>query len=597
MATTFNEAVKRTHSCGQLRAADVGQHVRLCGWVRSYRDHGGIVFIDLRDRDGLTQIVFDPSDDATRHALARSLRPEWVISAAGRVRPRGPERINPKLPTGEIEVIAADLVVLNKADTVPFDPEGTEKVAEETRLRYRYLDLRRPEMLGRLRTRHRICQVMRQVLDERGFVEVETPFLTKSTPEGARDFLVPSRMQPGSVYALPQSPQLFKQILMVAGLDKYYQIVRCFRDEDLRADRQPEFTQLDLELSFPTEQDVMDTANAVLRQVCQACGKSFPEPVPVLSYAEAMDKYGIDRPDMRFRVWLSDVSEIVRASEFKVFGDVIAAGGIVKALCAPGGGRFTRKEIDAYNAQVVELGAKGLAWTKVEAEGFAGGSAKFLTPDMQAQLRQRFEARAGDILFFVADKAAMANKVLAALRSRLGADLKLYEPQAFAWCWVTDFPLLEWDAEEKRWGAVHHPFTSPRPEDLDKLESDPGSVQARAYDIVLNGVELGGGSIRIHSTEVQARIFRLLGISDESARMKFGFLLDALRFGAPPHGGIALGLDRVVMMMTGGESLRDVIAFPKTSRGQCLMSEAPSAPDPRQLAECFIKFHLPPKKE
>ncbi len=597
MATTHDQALKRTHSCGQLRAAEVGGHVRLCGWVRSYRDHGGVVFIDLRDRDGVTQVVFDPTDSPERHELARSLRSEWVVSVAGKVRPRGPDRINPKLPTGEIEIVADDLVVLNKSDTVPFDPETTEKVAEETRLKYRYIDLRRPEMTRNLRLRAQICQIMHRILDERGFVEVETPNLTKSTPEGARDFLVPSRLQPGCFYALPQSPQLFKQILMVAGLDKYYQIARCFRDEDLRADRQPEFTQLDVEMSFVVEADVMEVANAVLREICAACGKPFPQEVPVLSYAQAIDQYGIDRPDMRFGLLLQDVSQIVKTSSFKVFADVVASGGVVKGLCAPGGGKFTRKDIDGYTAFVAELGAKGLAWTKVEEGGFALGSAKFFTPEVQAQLRQAFGAKAGDILMFVADKPAAANKALAALRSKLGADLGLYKSDDFAWCWVTQFPLVEWNKEENRWDAMHHPFTSPRPEDLDRLESDPGGVGARAYDIVLNGTELGGGSIRIHSPQVQQRVFGLLGISEESARVKFGFLLDALRLGAPPHGGIALGLDRVVMLMVGADSIREVVAFPKTQRGICLMTEAPGQPDPRQLQELYLRVNRPQDKK
>jgi aspartyl-tRNA synthetase len=601
METFSDEALKRTHTCGQLRAGDIGGKTRLCGWVRSYRDHGGVVFIDLRDREGVTQVVFDlPTDDnparKDMYALARSLRNEWVISVSGTVRPRGEGRENPKLPTGQVEVLGESLSLLNRSDTVPFTPDDYGNVSEETRLQYRYIDIRRPEMTRALRLRHRISQVMRQTLDAEGFVEVETPFLTKSTPEGARDFLVPSRLQQGQFYALPQSPQLFKQILMVGGLEKYYQIVRCFRDEDLRADRQPEFTQLDLEMSFCVEADVMRVTDKILAGVCEASGKSYPAKVPVVPYGEAIAKYGIDRPDMRFGLLLHDVSQIVAASDFKVFADALKAGGIVKSVCVTGGAKFTRKEIDAYTAFAADFGAKGLAWCKIENGLYAGGVAKFLSADVQAKLNAELEAKDGDLLFFVADKPATVNKVLAALRCKLGKDLKLYAEDAFAWCWVTDFPLLEYSEEEKRWMAMHHPFTSPRPEDLDKLESDPGGVRARAYDIVCNGTELGGGSIRIHNPQVQQRVFASLGIEEQSAKERFGFLLDALRFGAPPHGGLALGLDRIVMIMTNSASLRDVIAFPKTQRGTCPLTDAPSYVDDKQLAELDLKIIAEPKK-
>jgi len=603
METFSDEALKRTHTCGDLRADNVGARVRLCGWVRSYRDHGGVVFIDLRDREGITQIVFDlPGEEpdpaeAARYELARSLRNEWVISAAGTVRPRGPQRENPKLPTGQVEVVCDELVVLNKSETVPFSPDEFSEVSEEMRLRHRYIDIRRAEMTRSLRLRHRICRTMRDVLDEAGFVEVETPFLTKSTPEGARDFLVPARLQQGTFYALPQSPQLFKQILMVAGMDKYYQIVRCFRDEDLRADRQPEFTQLDLEMSFCTEQDVMEITNKVLGAICRLTGVAFPEAPAVLTYAEAMGKYGTDRPDMRFELPLVDVSQIVAQSEFKVFSEAVGGGGIVKAVCPTGGGKFTRKTIDAYTAHAGDYGAKGLAWCKLEAGQFAGGVAKFLTPQMQADLRQSTGGEDGDILFFVAGEADIVNKSLAALRCKLGADMKLYDPAQFTWCWITDWPLVGYDKQGRQWYSLHHPFTSPRTQDIEKLQSDPGSVLARAYDIVCNGVELGGGSIRIHSPRLQKQVFELLGISEAEAHVKFDFLLNALKYGAPPHGGIALGLDRIVMLLTGGESIRDVIAFPKTQRGACPLTGAPAAVDDKQLAELDLKIIAPPKPQ
>jgi aspartyl-tRNA synthetase len=601
MERSSDEVLRRTHTCGQLRAADVGAEVCLCGWVRSYRDHGGVVFIDLRDREGITQVVFDLPSDAddeagkALHALARSLRNEWVISACGTVRPRGEGNENPKLPTGQIEVLGKKLTVLNRSEATPFLPGEHSAVSEEMRLRYRYIDIRRPEMARALMFRHQVTRTIRQTLDAEGFVEVETPFLTKSTPEGARDFLVPSRLQQATFYALPQSPQLFKQILMVGGLDKYYQIVRCFRDEDLRADRQPEFTQLDLEMSFCGEGDVMAITNKVLRAVCVLAGKPFPDEVPTMSYDEAMERYGTDAPDTRFELLLHDVSDLAGATGFRVFADALSGGGIIKALAVPAGGAFTRKDIDAYAAFVGDYGAKGLAWTKLESGGAAGGVAKFLAGEVQAELRRRLDAGDGDIVFFLADAPAAANRSLAALRLRLARDMKLYKDDDFAWCWVTDFPLVEWNDDEGRWDSLHHPFTSPRQDDVSKLASDPAAVRSRAYDIVCNGEEVGGGSIRIHSPELQRKVFKLLGIGEQEAHERFDFLLTALKYGAPPHGGIALGLDRIVMILIAARSLRDVIAFPKSQRGTCPLTGAPSRVDDRQLAELDLKVIAPPK--
>jgi aspartyl-tRNA synthetase len=597
-----DEALRRTHTCGELREEDIGQRVRLCGWVRSYRDHGGVVFVDLRDRDGITQIVYDLPDEANDpdevalYDRAQSLRNEWVISAGGVVRSRGADRINPKLPTGAIEVLGESLVVLNRSEPVPFSPDEYTLVAEETRLKYRFIDIRRAETTRALRVRHQICRTMRSVLDDEGFVEVETPFLTKSTPEGARDFLVPSRLQQACFYALPQSPQLFKQVLMVGGLDRYYQIVRCFRDEDLRADRQPEFTQLDVEMSFVAESDVMGVTNRVMRAVCKQVGKPFPDEVPVMTYAEAMDRFGTDRPDLRFGMELIDISELAGQSDFGVFTGAIDAGGVVKCIRVPGGGEMTRKETDALAEWSKGFGAKGLAVTKVVSGGaLETGVAKFLSP-LADRLLAATGAAEGDLLCFAADQAPVANRVLGELRCKLARQRGLIEPDQFRWLWVVDFPLVEWSADAGRWESLHHPFTSPAPADLENLEGDPASVGSRAYDIVCNGVELGGGSIRIHDPGVQKRVFTLLGITEEEAHAKFDFLLEALRYGAPPHGGIALGLDRIVMMMVGGASLRDVIAFPKTQRGTCPLTGAPAEVDDAQLAELDLRILAPPPK-
>ncbi len=602
METFSDEVLKRTHSCSELSADDIGAQVRLCGWVKSYRDHGGVVFIDLRDRDGLTQVVFDIPEDKSdaaamgRYNLARTLRNEWVIAVSGKVRPRGPERENPKLPTGRIEVIADSLSLLNKSETVPFEPDEFTDVSEEMRLRYRYIDIRRPEMTKALRLRHRICKAMRDILDGGDFIEVETPFLTKSTPEGARDFLVPSRMQQAAFYALPQSPQLFKQILMVAGLDRYYQIVRCFRDEDLRADRQPEFTQLDLEMSFCTESDVMEITNKVIRAACEVSGKPFPNEVPVMGYAEAISRFGTDRPDLRFGMELADISDLAGRTDFGVFTGALEAGGAVKCVCVPGGGEMTRKETDALADWAKGFGAKGLAVTKVVAGGkLETGIAKFLSP-VAGELIDRSVAAAGDLLCFGADTERLVNRVLGELRCKLARERGMIAAGEDKWLWIVDFPLVEWNEDEKRWDSLHHPFIAPRPEDLDKLDGDPASVRSRAYDIVCNGMELGGGSIRIHSLDVQRRVFKLLGIEEEEAHDKFDFLMTALRYGAPPHGGIALGLDRVVMEMIGGDSIRDVIAFPKTQRGICPLTGAPTEVDEKQLSELDLRIIAPPPK-
>ncbi len=595
METFDDEVLKRTHHCAQLREDDVGAEVRLCGWVRSYRDHGGVVFIDLRDRKGVTQVVFDlPGEDADENArqmykTARALRNEWVIAISGRVRPRGPERENPKLPTGKIEVVADSLAVLNRSETVPFSPDEYTDVSEETRLRYRYIDIRRGEMTRALRMRHRICRAAREALDAADFTEIETPFLTKSTPEGARDFLVPSRIQQGKFYALPQSPQLFKQLLMVAGMDRYYQIVRCFRDEDLRADRQPEFTQLDLEMSFVSESDVMDITNCVLRAACDVAGVAFPGEVPVMSYDEAMSRFGTDRPDLRFGMELVDICDLAGRTEFGVFTGALGAGGVVKCIRVPGGGEMTRKDTDALADWAKGLGGKGLAVTKVGEGKLETGIAKFVAP-IADKLIERTGAQAGDLLCFGADKPKIVNRILGELRCKMAAERGMIPEGQYRWTWIVDWPLVEWSEDEGRWYSLHHPFTSPRPEDIEKLATAPGSARARAYDIVCNGSELGGGSIRIHNPDVQGRVFEMLGIGEAEAKERFGFLLEALRYGAPPHGGIALGLDRMVTMLTGASSIRDVIAFPKTQRAVCPLTGAPAEVDDEQLAELDIRI-------
>jgi aspartyl-tRNA synthetase len=587
--------VKRTHTCGQLRISDAGAQVALAGWVRSYRDHGNLVFIDLRDREGLTQLVFNPEKHPDAHNVARTLRCEWVIGITGVVQPRGEGLENPKLDTGQVEVAINSIEILNPAKTPPFEIDEAEKTNEEIRLINRYIDLRRPAMQHKLRTRHRVTSVVRQYFDQQGFWEIETPMLAKSTPEGARDFLVPSRLNEACFYALPQSPQLFKQILMVGGVEKYFQIVRCFRDEDPRADRQAEFTQIDVEMSFVDCDDVISINEQLVATVWKdVLDIELTVPMRRMSYQEAMEDYGIDRPDVRFDMKLKNVSDLVKDCSFKVFSSVLANGGIIKGLCAKGAGTYSRSDIEkTLTSFVADYGAKGLAWCKVrEQEGglaFEGGTSKFLDAGVQQQMIELFGASAGDLLLFVAADEKTVNKSLAALRCKLGRDLKLYSDDVFEFVWVVDFPLMEWNEDEGRFDSLHHPFTAPIPEHLDKLETDTANVLSQAYDLVLNGYEIGGGSIRVHNTDVQRKIFKLLNISDEQAQEQFGFFLKALEYGAPPHGGLAFGLDRMVMLLTGTENIRDVIAFPKTQRGQCLMSNAPSTVDQKQLDELNLR--------
>ncbi len=588
---------ERTHYCGTIRSSHEGQTVTVMGWVHRRRDHGGLIFVDLRDREGLVQVVFYPDLSPEAHEQAHHLRSEYVIAVTGEVtrRPEGTE--NPDLPTGQVEVRATELRILSRSRTpvFPVEEEGPE-VGEDLRLKYRYLDLRRPALQNNLRVRHRAAMVVRRFLDEHGFLEVETPVLTRSTPEGARDFLVPSRLNPGRFYALPQSPQLFKQLLMVAGVDRYFQIVKCFRDEDLRADRQPEFTQIDVEMSFVTPETVMGIMEEMIAVLWrEVAGVELERPFPRMPYAEALARYGTDAPDLRYGLELADVSGAVAGSEFKVFASAVARGGVVKAVNAKGAGeRLSRKEIDDLAGFVAPFGAKGLAWIRIQPDGsWQSPIAKFLGEAARAGITEALSPEPGDILFFVADTREVADLALSKLRGHLARMLDLVPEGRWAFCWITDFPLLEWDPDEKRHVALHHPFTSPVPEDLPLLEEDPLRVRAQAYDLVLNGTEVGGGSIRIHDPQVQERVFAALGIGPEEAREKFGFLLEAFTFGAPPHGGIAFGFDRLLMFLCGTPSIRDVIAFPKTQRGTCLLTDAPSEVDPAQLRELHIRVRAP----
>ncbi len=583
--------MRRTHSCCELGAKDIGNEVVLMGWVLRRRDHGGVIFIDLRDREGITQVVFNPEADKAIHAKAHSIRNEYVLAVRGKVDARPEGMVNPNLHTGAIEVLVSELKILNPAITPPFLVEDNIDVSENVRLKYRHLDLRRPQMQRNLVLRHKAGAAVRQYLNNQDFLDLETPFLTRSTPEGARDYLVPSRVNPGQFYALPQSPQIFKQLFMIAGYDRYYQIVRCFRDEDLRADRQPEFTQIDIEMSFVGEEEIIQLTEGMMATLFKdVLDLEMTPPFPRLTYAEAVGRYGLDKPDTRFGFELKDISDIVEGSGFKVFSGAVKKGGIVKALNAKGCINFSRKEIDDLTDFVAVYRAKGMAWIKVKDDDWQSPITKFFSEEEKKALAERIGMEPGDLIFFVADQPKIVNEALGNLRNHLGRKLNLIDEGQFNFLWVTRFPMFEYDETEKRYQALHHPFTSPLEEDFGKLKDDPLAVQSRAYDLVLNGFEVGGGSIRIHQKEIQEQVFKALGMDRKSYEEKFGFLLSALDSGAPPHGGIAIGFDRLVMLLCGEPSIRDVIAFPKTQKAACLLTGAPSATSKQQLDELQLRL-------
>jgi aspartyl-tRNA synthetase len=583
--------MKRTHTCGELTGKDTGKDVKLAGWVHRRRDHGGLIFIDLRDREGITQVVFNPEISKELHQTAQTLRNEYVVAAEGRVRNRPEGTENLRIKTGEVEVEAASLIVLSVAQTPPFEIEDDSQISEELRFTYRFLDLRRKPARDKLIIRHKVCQITRNFLDSEGFIEVETPILTKSTPEGARDYLVPSRISPGKFFALPQSPQLFKQILMVAGMDKYFQIAKCFRDEDLRADRQPEFTQLDIEMSFVDVDDILDLTERLMKEIFKkAVGLDLNTPFTRLKHHEAVDRFGTDKPDTRFGMELVDLTDILKGGQFQSFEKMIGSGGIVKALNLKGKSDISRSEIDALTEIAVKLGARGLAWFKVGDGNVDSPIAKFFDEERIKALLKKTEASKGDLILMVADNKNTVNEVLARLRLAAAERYGLIPKDSFNFIWIVEFPWFKYNDEEKRWEAEHHPFTAPYEEDLQFIESDPERIRAKAYDLVLNGVEISSGSIRIHDRQTQSRIFKAIGLSDEETKARFGFLLEAFSYGAPPHGGIAPGLDRLIAMMTGSPSIRDVIAFPKTQKAACFMTGAPSDASEKQLKELGLSL-------